>query len=188
MAGPDLGWKKELRIYRRVFLPWLWWRPEKTLIGLTRLTQMRLVWLSLILSAFAYLVPLLFIKPLDGDGGSFPQIIIGVGLASLATAVMLRNQPLRGDSPEDVLSSFTQRFYIGFAVAELPMLLGFVSVFIEGSAWLYVLGLFFGLTGLALTGPLASNLERHDRLLKDSGSRYRLTELLTQPIVPPEPG
>jgi len=185
---PDLGWKKELEFYAGALLPWKWWKLGKARVDLTRLRQIRLIWLSLVLSALLYLIPLLSIKPLDGDGGSFPQIIIGAGLASLATGVMVRNQPLKGDSAQDVLASFTQRFYIGFAVAELPMLLAFVSVFVQGSGWLYLLGLFFGLIGLALTGPLAVNLKRHDRLLRDSGSRYRLTEILTQPIGPPPSG
>ncbi|MEX2557048.1 MAG: hypothetical protein WEB06_15655 [Actinomycetota bacterium] len=185
MDGRDPGWKSVLKLYGRGLLPWNVLRRRAT-AGLTRLTQIRAIWLSLVTSLFLFFFVLNFLIPWEGDPGPFPSVIVLMGTVSLASVYSLRRRPLTGSTSETLLESFMQRFFVSFAFSEATVLFGFVCVFLREVRWLYLVGLPFGLIGMTLGGPLRGNIENYDRMLRSRGTPLRLSELLTQPVTPPE--
>ncbi|MGH8512587.1 MAG: hypothetical protein ACREV8_01290 [Gammaproteobacteria bacterium] len=180
MNGQDPGWKPLWKLYARALIPGMGGRRSPS--GLTRLSQMRLVWLTLVNSLFSFFIVLNFVAPWEGDAWPFAWAIILLGVAAVGGVVFLRRRPLKGATSEALLDSFIQRFYVSFAWSETPALLGFVGVFLRDARWLYLVGAPFALAGLVLCGPLRSNIERYDRMLRESGSPHRLSDVLAQPV------
>lgn len=180
MNGRDPGWKPLWKLYALALIPGMAGRRSPS--ELTRLTQMRLIWLTLVTSLFSFFIILNFVAPWEGDAGPFAWATTFLGVVALGGVVFLRRRPLKGATPEALLDSFIQRFYISFAWSETPALVGFVGVFLREARWLYLVGAPFALVGLVLCGPLRWNIERYDRMLRESGSPLRLSDVLAQPV------
>jgi hypothetical protein len=137
------------------------------------------VFLGLVAPLLLFIVTLSFIGSWDGgDEGWVPWAVVVLGIASLAYIARIRRRPLPTTSPEALARSYRALFFIGVGVAEAAPLWGFAGVFLGGSAWIYLLGLAFGLVGLWMIAPTRSDIERRQREITAAGSPLSLQDAL----------
>jgi hypothetical protein len=143
------------------------------------LIPLRSVFLGLVAPLLLFIVALSFIGPWDGgDEGWVPWAVVVLGIASLAYVARIRRRPLPTTSPEALARSCRALFFIGVGVAETAPLWGFAGVFLGGSAWIYLLGLAFGLVGLWMIAPTRRDIERRQREITAAGSPLSLQDAL----------
>jgi hypothetical protein len=143
------------------------------------LILLRSVFLGLVAPLLLFIVALSFIGPWDGgDEGWVPWAVVVLGIASLAYVARIRRRPLPTTSPEALARSYRALFFIGVGVAEAAPLWGFAGVFLGGSAWIYLLGLAFGLVGLWMIAPTRRDIERRQREITAAGSPLSLQDAL----------
>ena len=177
----DPGWWPSLR--------GLWWYaiPVVGTVTMFRarrketngLVVLRSVFLGLVAALLLFVVALSFIAPWDGgDEGWVPWAVVVIGIASLAYVARIRRRPLSTTSPEALARYYRALFFIEVGVAEAAALWGFAGVFLGGSAWIYLVGLAFGLVGLWMIAPTRSDIERRQREISAAGSPLSLLDAL----------
>lgn len=117
------------------------------------------------------------------DGRSSPSSsvvaagLVAYGVVSLI-APRLLERPLDCSSDSTLVSGYRTRFFVRVAFAEAAALVGFVGVFLSGSAWMYALGASFAAVGFIRLAPSRRNLERDQDALNLQGCGRSLTGLL----------
>jgi hypothetical protein len=102
---------------------------------------------------------------------------------SLTKISRLLKRRLQGQTPDEIAKRYTALFFVSFATAEYPALLGFVGFFVTNRLWVYVLGMSFSVVGLALIAPGRRNLARLQTRLREDGSSMSLVgALMARPI------
>jgi hypothetical protein len=150
-------------------------RPVQT----NGLILLRSVFLVLVAALLLFVVALSFIGPWDGgDQGWVPWAVVVIGIASLAYVARIRRRPLPTTSPETLARYYRALFFIGVGVAAAAASWGFVGVFQGGSAWIYLVGLAFGLVGLWMIAPTQSDIERRQREITAAWSPLSLLDVL----------
>jgi O-antigen/teichoic acid export membrane protein len=181
MTQEDPGWWPSLRGLWRHWIALvgsvmrLRARPVET----NGLILLRSVFLVLVAALLLFVVALSFIAPWDGgDEGWVPWAVVVIGIASLAYVARIRRRPLPTTSPEALARYYRALFFIGVGVASAAALWGFVGVFQGGSAWIYLVGLAFGLVGLWMIAPTRSDIGRRQREITLAGSPLSLVDAL----------
>jgi O-antigen/teichoic acid export membrane protein len=181
MTQEDPGWWPSLRGLSRHWIALvgslmrLRARPLET----NGLILLRSVFLVLVAALLLFVVPLSFIGPWDGgDERWVPWAVVAIGIISLAWVARIRRRPLPTTSPEALARHYRALFFIGVSAAADAALLGFVGVFQGGSAWIYLVGLAFGLVGLWMIAPTRSDIERRQREIIAAGSPLSLLDAL----------
>jgi hypothetical protein len=146
------------------------------------LTALRIVFISILVIPFLYLFALAFIVPWDrGDESWVPWVVTAVGAYAVAFVLWVRRRPLDLTSPERLARSYRANVFIRIGLAEAAVLGGLVGVFVTGSLWIYMVGIVFGLVGLALAAPSVRDTQRRQEEIAAMGSALSLVEVLTSP-------
>jgi hypothetical protein len=148
---------------------------------------MRTIFISTIVSwALFFMILAILDEPSSPAARWFPILVVAIGLLSWTLIVVWRRRPLNATSPSTVSAGFQRIAMVGYALAETPVLLGFIGFFVTGELWVYLIGVPFGLVGFRLAGPTAANLRRWQGQLRSGGLSIRLVETLSS-SAPPTP-
>jgi hypothetical protein len=99
----------------------------------------------------------------------------------VAFVLWVRRRALDLTSPERLARSYRANVFIRIGLAEAAVLGGLVGVFVTGSLWIYMVGIVFGLVGLALAAPSVRDIQRRQDEVVAIGSALSLVEVLTTP-------
>jgi hypothetical protein len=151
------------------------------------LVALRAIYVALLASLPLFLFALSFIVPWDGSSAQdwFAGLVAILGAAAIGLVQLARHRPLSLESPKQLAASYRAPFFIAVSYAQSAALLGFVGAFLTDSLWVYVLGMGFGLLGLALLAPTRADIERRQRQIEARGSSLSLLEALMET---PPPG
>jgi len=145
------------------------------------LKPLRVLFASLFLSLFLFLLMLTFIAPWsDGEADPIwiPLFVGGYGAVSVALVRWTIMRPLDVRSTPTVAGSYVSTVWLGIALAQSAAFFGVASVFITGDLWLYVEGLVFAILGMVLIAPTRRNIERRQRRIEAEGSSLSLLDAL----------
>lgn len=106
--------------------------------------------------------------------------LLAYGLVGVMGARWAMHRPLDTTDHAGLARSFNANFFIGFALAEAPLLMGFVFCFVQEERWPYFLCLPLYLVGMATIAPTRANLERRQGDLQAQGSDLSLGAALAQ--------
>ena len=112
-------------------------------------------------------------------GGVESIIVINIFLERRWTTDALRS--LTRVDALNLAGMMRAQFFLGFAMAEAAVLFGFVAYFVVGRLWVYLIGLPFGLAGLARIAPTRPFLERRQRQLSLAGIAVDIVGALSIP-------
>jgi putative Mn2+ efflux pump MntP len=144
------------------------------------LTAIRRLFLSLVTAAFLIGFVLTYLFPFTSDiEGWVVLVILGAGVLGQVLRRLANNRPFHPQSlPSDESAAGAWRtiFFLGFAFAESPLLLGFVFAFMQDGIWPYLVGLPLFLYGMARIAPTRGNLQRYQDRLTAEGSMISLVE------------
>jgi hypothetical protein len=126
-------------------------------------------------------VVLVLIQPFGDPTAGAGALALFFAVESNVGAWWAWRKPLDPSSPEELRKSFHAVFFLAFALGESGILFTFVMAFIVDGYWPYLIGLGGFLLAMARIAPTNHNIEKKDRELVARGSRYLLSEALSQP-------
>jgi hypothetical protein len=174
----DPGWRTVLR-YAPLWLvpiPFLYTVLLRRTAG-DGVTRLRSVYLRMITVPFMILVVLYVIRDrsLPQRDPWMPAAVAVVGLAGVVASYWVRHRRLPNPQTERALAGgYVGTLMIGISVAELPMLAGFVGVFLTHRLWSYLVGMGFSLVCGAMIAPTKADIERRQVELTERGSKLSL--------------
>jgi hypothetical protein len=165
MEPQDPGWPISARSLWIMFVPWLAQRQ-----GRKGLTLLRTTFIAFVNAIIFFGVVLPFLGPYDGSNAAAAIVVLGVGVYSLATLLLVRQlerkNPLKCENLRD---SYHSRFFLRIAFAEAAALFGFVAVFVLHVLWVYYPCALFTLMGFAAAAPTRASIERDQVTLNNRG-------------------
>lgn len=177
----DPGWRSALRYSAFGLVPGWGLRLRKN--GSDGLALLRGMFLSFT-SAFVLVGVAVVVLETGADlEGSVPgapaaAVVFVIGLGSLAGSRLER--PLDCEDDARVAKSYTQRFFLRVALAEVAALAGFAAFVVTGSGWLYAVGAAFTAAGFLQIAPTAGRLREDEDRLHASGCARSLVAALRQ--------
>jgi hypothetical protein len=157
-------------------------KSRKTQKELDGVTVMRILFVALMQAAFAGGLILVIITRTFGEIQTVLLIVILVlGAVGVAGARWARERPLATTSEEDLAKTYRTNFFIGFAVCELPLLVGIVAGMIRQELWPYLFALPLFVVGMRTIAPTVGNIEYEQNKLSASGSTLSLRGALMAP-------
>lgn len=178
----DPGWGKAIRRAAPVILiPFLWplaLRPRPDVEGLTGI---RILYLHFAWALVMFLVVLLFIHPWAADAPpvSLVAFLLGTcGFAFIGFSWSWR-KPIEGTTQDAVAGSYRTIFFLQMAFAQAAALFGFVSTFLIGAVWPYLVGLGVSAIAFWMMAPARRELDRRQQQLTLQGSGVSLIDALT---------
>lgn len=170
----DPGWAPAVRL----LLPF--GRAPGSINGLITI---RVLFLTLLNAALVMLFVMAFV--VDGGVGSpdppLVAVIVGLGLAGVAGAVLVRNRPLDGSDDSELAAAYRTSFFVGFVANEVPLLIALLLSFQKDALWPYPTGLPLYVVGMALIAPGRANLDKREEQLRQRGSTASLRRILNEP-------
>lgn len=149
--------------------------------GLDGLTALRALFLTLTLASFGILLVLMF---MDKDVGSpSPWKVIGVAVLSVIGATVanrITRRKLDPAAPDKAASEYRSRFFLAYSLNDIPLLVGFVLVFVEEALWPYFVAMPIFVVGMFGIAPGKRNLEALDRNLMAQGATFSLRAQLAE--------
>jgi hypothetical protein len=143
-------------------------------------TIARVLFLSLLLSAFLILFVLSFAIERVGDPETPAWLAVAsLGLVGAAAAAWTSKRPLDVGSSSTLAASYRTNFFLGFASSEAPLLMSFVVCFVLDERWPYLVALPFFALGMAVIGPTRLNLERRQQQIERQGSDLSIGRALS---------
>jgi hypothetical protein len=135
----------------------------------------RMLFLSLLATPFVLLFVLFNIFSEVGEV-SLPLTILTLflGLAGVGAASMTMRRKLSLDSAKALGTSYRNRFFVGFILNEVPLLVAFALCFVEDAIWPYLMDFPLYLVGMALVAPSPRNFIRVQQQILTSGSSLQL--------------
>ena len=159
---------------------------RKTQREMDGLTVLRVLFVALLQAAFAGGLILVIITRTMGEVDPVPAaLLLVLGAAGVVVALRLRQNPLNAENAASLTSSFKTRFFIGFAVNEIPLLAGIVLGVVRQELWPYLLSLPLFVAGMVVIAPSSSNIDRAQTAIALSGSPLLLRDELMDPQPPP---
>lgn len=150
------------------------------------LRALRSVYSALVIAPFILLgVLAVLIGP---SSATFPPAAVAIGVAIIGLQAWLSGrywarQPLPAHSAAELLKRYRALFFLRFAVAESPILAGFVGFFLGGGQlWIYAVGLALGLIDLLAMAPTRGHIAQRQQELVEAGSSLSLGGLLALPV------
>jgi hypothetical protein len=182
VAVHDPGWAEALKSTTPIVGPIRMMRAQAS-GGENPLVALRAIYVALLASLPLFLFVLSFIVPWDGSSAQdwFAGLVAIYGAAAIGLVQWARHRPLSLGSPKQLAASYRALFFIGVGYAQSAALLGFVGVFLTDSLWVYVLGMGFGLLGLALLAPTRADITRRQQQIASLDSTMSLLEALVVP-------
>lgn len=146
------------------------------------LLHLRGIYLGFLLSHLLFLLVLLVIPDL-GEKIVPPEVAGSAaglcGLASLMLGRSIGNRIFEKQNEDDLAQTFRGVFFLRYAYAAFPVLIGFVGFFLTGGeVWVFLVGFSFSLPGLILMAPTRSEIGRWEMRLRAQGSRQSLYQAL----------
>lgn len=147
---------------------------------------LRALFFSLLLAPFLILYVLTFIIEEVGD----PEPPLAAGLVVLAlggaaAAAWSSRRELDVSSAGSLAQSYRTLFFLGFALNEAPLLIGFVVCFIQDEMWPYLVVFPIFLVGMWLIAPSKRNFERRQEQIHRQGSMLSLGHVLSSTATAP---
>jgi hypothetical protein len=153
--------------------------PQRT--GPDGVVITRLLFVTLVLAAFLLLFVLTFIVERIGEPSfGIGALVIALGLFGIASARWTANKELDTRSESALAESYRQLFFLGFALAEGPLLLSFTICMIREELWPYLVALPLYLVGMAVIAPSRRNLARRQERIQRQGSMLSLSRALSR--------
>ena len=152
----------------------------------TPMQMMRALWRVLLTSGLMFGFVLLFIVGLDlGFEAVWTAIIVGTGVLGHTARTRLENRTL---SPQEVATEagvvnlWRTRFFVGFAVIEAPLIVGFVIAIARNELWPYTAALPLYLFGMWAIRPDSSAIiDKLQQKITGQGSTVLLQDVLNRP-------
>ncbi len=113
-----------------------------------------------------------------GEFGWLTALVAGLGVIVAAVSWRIRRRPLRGDDGPALARSYLARMYLGIALAEIPVAVGFAGTLVADVPWPLVTGVGWSLVALSFVAPTGSDVDRRQAQLADAGSAISLREAL----------
>lgn len=181
MTYEDPGWKQPLLALALPFVgSWLAGRAQRSS---GPLLAIRVLWAQLLQAIWLLvLVGWYLVEP----DASFDLGCL-VALAALATTVLafvaaFIRRPLEGDEAGQVLAAYRSRFFIGFALSEVPTLVALGMVVIAAQpVSLLIVGAVASTIGMLLVAPTRRDVRNCEDRLTAAGRSVRLWEALVAP-------
>ena len=143
------------------------------------LTALWIIFGAQLIAGLLILFVLYYIDP--GVGRiDFPLafVVVGAGVVGIGAAHWTTRRPLDTATDTSLALSYRTSFFIGFALAEAPLMISFVLCFITKDLWPYVIELPLWLIGMSLIAPTNRNLGRRQQEVQAQGSSLSLVESL----------
>lgn len=141
---------------------------------------LRILFLSLLLAPFL----ILFVLTLVIEEVGTPQPLLASGivllaLAGAAAAGWTSRRELDVGNAGSLAATYRTNFFLGFALNEAPLLIGFVFSFTEDAMWPYLVAFPIYLVGMWLLAPTRRNLERKQEQVHRQGSMLSVGRALS---------
>ena len=101
-------------------------------------------------------------------------LILFMGLGGIGAASMTMRRKLSLDSAKALGTSYRNRFFVGFILNEVPLMVAFALCFVEDAIWPYLMDFPLYLVGMALVAPSPRNFIRVQQQILTSGSPLQL--------------
>jgi hypothetical protein len=157
-------------------------KSRKTQKELDGVTVMRVLFVALMQAAFAGGLILVIITRTFGE--IQPPLLIAIlvlGAVGVTGARRARDRPLATSSQEELAKTYRTNFFIGFAVCELPLLVGIVAGMVRQELWPYLFALPLFVVGMRAIAPTLGNIEYAQDRLAAAGSTLSLRGALMAP-------
>ncbi len=143
------------------------------------LARARIVFWAIVVGAVLLLI-LGLVMPGDAKGGFgwLTALAAAVGAIATAAAWRIRRRPLRADDEPGLAREYVARVFLGAAVAEVPIAVGFAGTLVAAEPWPVLVGVGLGLAALSLVAPTSADVDRRQGELVDAGSALSLREAL----------
>ena len=107
----------------------------------------------------------------------------GFGAMDVLWTYSIARRPLPAADATTVRAFVVQTFFVGFALVEAIVLLGFIAYFVarRGQFLLYLASLPIGFIGLTLIAPTRARLARIQTRMRELGSSDNVIEILSRP-------
>jgi len=179
MIHDDPGWKPAFKGFWKLFVSPLG-RSKSTIVA--DLSQLRSMYLALVVAQFLYLVVVLVVP------GSRPAVIppgIAAGAAAIAgigSISLVRSMGRRALDAHDarrLAASYRGLFFLRFANAEFPMMVGFGGYFLAGHhLWVFLVGWISAVSGLIMMAPTRVQIQGREKRLLEENSTLSLIDSL----------
>lgn len=181
----DPGWRPLLRYLPVLVWPdpraWSWW--------LRRRGEPHIVILRATVTSMAgfYVVALAILVWLDLDAqrrstpaaeGAWALALVVLCPAASVAGLWWSRRPMSCGGPEELKQAFSSRHLLPIAFISSGLLTAFVATFLLSRLWPYLIGMIFGLVGIALTAPTAGRMQRRAEELARAGCPGRLQDAL----------
>lgn len=135
----------------------------------------RMLYLSLLATPFVLLFVLFNIFSEVGEVSlSLTLLVLFLGLGGIGAANMTTRRQLSLDSAKALGTSYRNRFFLGFILNEVPLMVAFALCFVEDAIWPYLLDFPLYLVGMTLIAPGPRNFIRVQAQILTSGSPLQL--------------
>lgn len=158
--------------------------------GAAGVTVLRGLFLALAGAPLTMLFVMAFIfEEVGSPDPPLAAVVVAVGVAGVVAASWTRRRPLEGSSEKEIAATYRTLFFLGFALAEAPLLVNFVLTFVVDELWPFLMALPLYFVAMASIAPSRSNLDKRDEQLRGRGSTVSLRRALNEPIAwPPRTG
>jgi hypothetical protein len=186
MDYEDPGWRHILKRLAFTLIPFVGlWFARRQEQRSDALTGFRVIYISLVISLWLFVVVLLFIVPSDSwfatdQARWVPAAVVGAGVFSLGYVQRIRSRPLDTSGPRELAASYRANFFIGVGISEFPALAALVGTFLMGAGWIYLVGLLFSMIDMVLIGPYEREIARRQEQINAQGSSLSLGSALMQ--------
>ncbi|NNC93620.1 MAG: hypothetical protein HKN80_14140 [Acidimicrobiia bacterium] len=166
----DPGWGKALRLTRP-----LGSARRSSRRAPDGITAARVVFLSFPAALILISVALLLIDP-DFEVTTLPAVIVAAATATGLAGITIVNG--RTLDCEDAATAYRTSMFLKTALAEVPVLAGFVLFFLDGTYLTFLLGVVISIPSFWLAAPRGADIDRRQQQLHDAGCMVDLWEAL----------
>lgn len=150
-----------------------------------RLSVLRLILCAVTFGVLALVAVVAVLEASDGadgsasiDAGAAVVGVIVVGVAALAIGEVIGRRQLDCSTDAALANSYSSRFFLRMAVAELPSLIGLAAYFMSRSVEPFAIGVLFSLVALQRSAPTVKRVAAETDRLQTGGCGRNLVLVL----------